>query len=77
MSESEVLLSSSYVAHSKINQIAQFLGDNVRNNLNSLFKPYNIQEKVYRLYGNINLCWVVIFCTNWLKNNNKKADPPS
>ena len=28
-------------------------------------------------YGNIHLCWVGIFCTNWLKNNNKKADPPN
>jgi hypothetical protein len=22
--------------------------------------------------GNIHLCWVGIFCTNWLKNNNKR-----
>ena len=52
MCESEVLLSSSYVlskshdflaifalAHSKINQIAKFWDDNVRNDLNFLFKP--------------------------------------
>ena len=28
-------------------------------------------------YGNIHLGWVGIFCTNWLKNNNKKAYPPN
>ena len=28
-------------------------------------------------YGNIHLCWVGIFCTKWLKNNNKEADPPN
>ena len=32
------------------NQIAEFLDDNVRNDLNFLFKPYNIQEKVNRLF---------------------------
>ena len=37
-------------SHSKINQIAYFLDDNVRNHLNFLSKLWNIQENVKRLY---------------------------
>ena len=38
-SKSHDFLAVFALANSKINQIAQFLGDNVRNKLNSLFKP--------------------------------------
>ena len=48
-SKSHDFLAVFALAHSKINQIAKFLDDNVSNNL-FFFKPYNIQEKVNRLY---------------------------
>ena len=48
---------------------------NKRSNLKELFWCVLITyEKNYR-NGTIYLCWVGFFCTDWLKNNDKKADP--
>ena len=49
-SKSHDFLALFALAHSKINQIAKFLNDDVRNHLNLLCEPLDIQQKVIRLY---------------------------